>query len=87
MVPALPHWLLGDVPTRRVEHEQIVVTGTQLDWLVVDGVVHATGRRGLARGLTWVTDAWSRRGPLVELLEQSQPPRSLLAETELDEQA
>ncbi|MFI1536615.1 sacsin N-terminal ATP-binding-like domain-containing protein [Streptomyces anandii] len=63
--------LLGPrTPRTYVEHEELVVDGTELDWrLTSDGVLHAATLEGVAAGLAWASGQWPRRFEVAALLE------------------
>ncbi|GAA0449818.1 hypothetical protein GCM10009544_10810 [Streptomyces stramineus] len=74
-VPAAVRELLPGAPATYVEHEELVVGGTELDWRHgPDGVLHATTLEGVAAGLAWAAGAWARRFEAAALLED--PARS-----------
>ncbi|WP_330458470.1 molecular chaperone Hsp90 [Streptomyces sp. NBC_00820] len=53
-----------------VEHEELVVDGTGIDWrLTDDGVLHAATLEGVAAGLAWAAGQWPRRFEVAALLE------------------
>ena len=58
--PAVAQVLPGSPGTYR-HHERLRVDGVEVAWRYVDGVVHAAGVAGLARGLAWAAGAWGRR--------------------------
>ncbi|MER7970107.1 molecular chaperone Hsp90, partial [Streptomyces sp. NPDC096080] len=70
-VPDAVRVLLGHgTPAGYVEHEELVVDGTELDWrLTRDGVLHAATLEGVAAGLAWATGQWPRRFEVAALLE------------------
>ncbi|MGP3969471.1 sacsin N-terminal ATP-binding-like domain-containing protein [Streptomyces sp. 6N223] len=70
-VPEAARLLLGpDTPASYVEHEELVIDGTELDWrLAADGTLHAATVEGLAAGLAWSASQWPRRFELAALLE------------------
>ncbi|WP_059006099.1 sacsin N-terminal ATP-binding-like domain-containing protein [Streptomyces specialis] len=70
-VPAEARAILGPAtPATYVEHEELVIDGTELDWrLPPDGTLHAATFEGLAAGLAWATGQWPRRFELAALLE------------------
>ncbi|WP_327429673.1 sacsin N-terminal ATP-binding-like domain-containing protein [Streptomyces sp. NBC_01236] len=65
--------LLGpSTPTSYVEHEELVVDGTELDWRRTrDGVLHASTLEGVAAGLAWAAGQWPRRFEVAALLEDA----------------
>ncbi|GGX46887.1 sacsin N-terminal ATP-binding-like domain-containing protein [Streptomyces fructofermentans] len=81
-VPESVRALLGpSTPTTYVEHEELFVGGTELDWRRPrDGVLHAATLEGVAAGLAWATGQWPRRFEVAALLED--PSRT--AELERD---
>ncbi|MGW7261817.1 sacsin N-terminal ATP-binding-like domain-containing protein [Streptomyces sp. NPDC054842] len=70
-VPEPVRVLLGpSVPATYVEHEELVVDGTELDWRRTrDGVLHASTLEGVAAGLAWAARQWPRRFEVAALLE------------------
>ncbi|MGW3511963.1 sacsin N-terminal ATP-binding-like domain-containing protein [Streptomyces sp. NPDC000994] len=70
-VPEPVRVLLGPrTPRTYVEHEELVVDGTELDWrLTSDGVLHAATLEGVAAGLAWASGQWPRRFEVAALLE------------------
>ncbi|WP_052849116.1 sacsin N-terminal ATP-binding-like domain-containing protein [Streptomyces avicenniae] len=70
-VPEAARALLGpDTPATYVEHDELVIDGTEIEWrLTDDGVLHAATFEGLAAGLAWATGRWPRRFELAALLE------------------
>ncbi|MDQ1037029.1 hypothetical protein QFZ75_003445 [Streptomyces sp. V3I8] len=70
-VPEPVRVLLGpSTPATYVEHEELVVDGTELDWRRTrDGVVHAATLEGVAAGLAWAAGQWPRRFEVAALLE------------------
>ncbi|MGW0603453.1 sacsin N-terminal ATP-binding-like domain-containing protein [Streptomyces sp. NPDC002640] len=70
-VPEAVRALLGPaVPESYVEHEELVVDGTELDWrFTSDGTVHAATLEGVAAGLAWAARQWPRRFEVAALLE------------------
>lgn len=70
-VPDSVRVLLGpSAPASYVEHEELVVDGTELDWRRTrDGVLHAATLEGVAAGLAWAAGQWPRRFEVAALLE------------------
>ncbi|WP_405916780.1 sacsin N-terminal ATP-binding-like domain-containing protein [Streptomyces sp. NBC_00728] len=70
-VPESVRVLLGPgTPSSYVEHEELVVDGTELDWRRTrDGVLHASTVEGVAAGLAWSAGQWPRRFEVAALLE------------------
>ncbi|MGW0084192.1 sacsin N-terminal ATP-binding-like domain-containing protein [Streptomyces sp. NPDC003393] len=70
-VPDAVRVLLGPrTPATYVEHEELVVDATELDWrLTSDGVLHAATLEGVAAGLAWASGQWPRRFEVAALLE------------------
>ncbi|MFE7034173.1 sacsin N-terminal ATP-binding-like domain-containing protein [Streptomyces sp. NPDC057621] len=70
-VPESVRVLLGpSTPATYVEHEELVVDGTELDWRRTrDGVLHAATLEGVAAGLAWAAGQWPRRFEVAALLE------------------
>ncbi|WP_369260296.1 sacsin N-terminal ATP-binding-like domain-containing protein [Streptomyces sp. R35] len=72
-VPESVRVLLGpSTPTSYVEHDELVVDGTELDWRRTrDGVLHASTLEGVAAGLAWAAGQWPRRFEVAALLEDA----------------
>ncbi|MFD5636287.1 sacsin N-terminal ATP-binding-like domain-containing protein [Streptomyces sp. NPDC127077] len=70
-VPESVRVLLGPAtPASYVEHEELVVDGTEIDWRRTrDGVLHASTLEGVAAGLAWAAGQWPRRFEVAALLE------------------
>lgn len=70
-VPESVRVLLGPTALASyVEHEELVVDGTELDWRRTrDGVLHASTLEGVAAGLAWAAGQWPRRFEVAALLE------------------
>ncbi|WP_221348203.1 sacsin N-terminal ATP-binding-like domain-containing protein [Streptomyces beigongshangae] len=70
-VPEPVRLLLGpETPATYVEHGELVVDGTELDWRRTrDGVLHAATLEGVAAGLAWAAGQWPRRFEVAALLE------------------
>ncbi len=72
-VPDAVRELLPDAPESYVEHEELAVHGpagrTEVDWRLVDGVLHAATLEGVAAGLAWAAGGWRRRFEVAALLE------------------
>ncbi|NGO15620.1 molecular chaperone Hsp90, partial [Streptomyces sp. HC44] len=70
-VPDSVRVLLGPTtPRTYIEHEELFVDGTELDWRRTrDGVLHAATVEGVAAGLAWATGQWPRRFEVAALLE------------------
>ncbi|HET6635485.1 MAG TPA: molecular chaperone Hsp90 [Streptomyces sp.] len=69
-VPPEVRTLLPGAPASYVEHEELLVDGTEADWrLTPDGTLHAATLEGVAAGLAWASSAWSRRFEVAALLE------------------
>ncbi|MFJ2159212.1 sacsin N-terminal ATP-binding-like domain-containing protein [Streptomyces sp. NPDC087856] len=70
-VPDSVRVLLGPLtPATYVEHDELVVDGTEIDWRRNrDGVLHASTLEGVAAGLAWAAGQWPRRFEVAALLE------------------
>ncbi|WP_372347582.1 sacsin N-terminal ATP-binding-like domain-containing protein [Streptomyces sp. KL116D] len=70
-VPDSVRVLLGAAtPASYVEHEELFVAGTEVDWRrTPDGTVHAATVEGVAAGLAWAAGQWPRRFEVAALLE------------------
>ncbi|GAA3090687.1 sacsin N-terminal ATP-binding-like domain-containing protein [Streptosporangium carneum] len=83
-VPAAVRSLLPTAPTTYVEHETLLVDGVPASWRFFEGVVHAAGVEGLARGLAWASGQWGDRLAVAALLRDPAAVPLLLAEADLD---
>ncbi|HEX5994020.1 MAG TPA: hypothetical protein VFY84_02635 [Jiangellales bacterium] len=84
-VPAAARRVLSGVPTTYVEHDELHVEGTAVDWWVDPrGTVHAATTDGLARGLAWAAGRWEARLELAEALRDPAIVANLLAERAFD---
>jgi hypothetical protein len=80
-VPAVARRLLPGAGTSYVEHDELHVAGTSVEWWVdPDGTVHAATADGLARGLAWAAGRWEVRLELAEALRDPAVVPGLLAE-------
>ncbi|MFJ5264300.1 sacsin N-terminal ATP-binding-like domain-containing protein [Streptomyces sp. NPDC088387] len=72
-VPDSVRVLLGArTPKSYVEHDELVVDGTEIDWrLTEDGILHASTLEGVAAGLAWAARQWPRRFEVAALLEDA----------------
>ncbi|MET7639782.1 molecular chaperone Hsp90 [Streptomyces sp. NPDC005438] len=69
-VPPSVRRLLPGAPTGYREHEQLLLSGTEVDWrLVPGGALHASTLEGVAAGLAWAAGQWARRFEVAALLE------------------
>jgi hypothetical protein len=84
-VPPAVRSLLPGAPETYVEHEELLVDGVATPWRFYDGVVHAGGIDGLARGLAWASGQWSDRLAVSALLRDPTAVPLLLAESDLDQ--
>ncbi|MDF5757812.1 hypothetical protein [Spongiactinospora sp. TRM90649] len=85
-VPPQVRSLLPTAPETYVEHERLLVDGVEASWRLFEGVVHATGVDGLARGLAWAAGQWGDRLAVAALLRDPGAVPLLLAEADLDAQ-
>ncbi|MDP9848498.1 sacsin N-terminal ATP-binding-like domain-containing protein [Streptosporangium lutulentum] len=83
-VPPAVRSLLPTAPTTYMEHERLLVDGVPAAWRFFEGVVHATGVEGLARGLAWASGQWGDRLAVAALLRDPEAVPLLLAEADLD---
>ncbi|WP_182877961.1 sacsin N-terminal ATP-binding-like domain-containing protein [Microbispora sp. H10670] len=83
-VPPEVRSLLPGAPATYVEHDELLVDGIPVPWRFFDGVVHATGVEGLARGLAWASGQWGDRLAVAALLRDPARVPLLLAEADLD---
>ncbi len=80
-VPEVVGRLLPEATATYVEHDELQVAGTSVDWWVdPDGTVHAATVDGLARGLAWAAGRWDARLELAEALRDPDAVPTLLAE-------
>ncbi|GAA4225839.1 hypothetical protein FHR32_002317 [Streptosporangium album] len=83
-VPPAVRSLLPGAPVTYVEHEKLLVDGVPAAWRFFEGVVHAAGVEGLARGLAWASGQWGDRLAAAALLRDPAAVPLLLAEADLD---
>ena len=83
-VPAMVTEVLPSAPATYVEHDSLVVDGTDLPWRYLDGELHAATAEGLAHGLAWAAGRWQDRHLLSALLMSPEETTRLLAEADLD---
>jgi hypothetical protein len=83
-VPPQVRSLLPAAPPTYVEHERLLVDGRPVSWRFHEGVIHASGIEGLARGLAWANGQWSDRLAVAALLHNPSDVPLLLAEADLD---
>ncbi|WP_169948430.1 sacsin N-terminal ATP-binding-like domain-containing protein [Microbispora sp. H11081] len=83
-VPPEVRSLLPGAPSTYVEHDQLLVDGRPAPWRFFEGVVHASGVDGLARGLAWASGQWGDRLAVAALLRDPARVPLLLAEADLD---
>ena len=83
-VPPQVRSLLPTAPASYVEHEELLVDGRPAAWRFYEGVVHASGIEGLARGLAWASGQWGDRLAVAALLHNPEAVPLLLAEADLD---
>ncbi|WP_346349088.1 sacsin N-terminal ATP-binding-like domain-containing protein [Rhizohabitans arisaemae] len=83
-VPEVVRLLLPEAPAEYVEHSPLLVDDVSVPWRFAEGVVHACGDEGLARGLAWACGRWNMRLPVAALLRDPAGASALLAEADLD---
>ncbi|MBX6384777.1 MAG: hypothetical protein IRZ07_17710 [Microbispora sp.] len=83
-VPPEVRSLLPGAPATYVEHDELLVDGKPVPWRFYEGVVHASGVEGLARGLAWAAGQWGDRLAVAALLRDPARVPLLLAEADLD---
>ncbi|MEU6412099.1 hypothetical protein [Microbispora sp. NPDC046933] len=83
-VPPEVRSLLPGAPATYVEHDELLVDGRPVPWRFFEGMVHATGVDGLARGLAWASGQWGDRLAVAALLRDPARVPLLLAEADLD---
>jgi hypothetical protein len=81
-VPGVAGQVVPDAPAAYVEHDPLIVDGLSVPWRYADGVVHASGPAGLARGLAWAAGRWPDRLLVEAALRAPQDLPALLAEAE-----
>jgi hypothetical protein len=85
-VPDAVRELLPQAPDTYVEHEALLLDGVaEVEWRVVDGVVHASTFDGLARALAWAAGRWDRRHFVAALLGEPERAADLSAEAHFEE--
>lgn len=91
-LPAPPGWIRDTLagqgsawPAAWRRHDRLSVAGREVDWRVHQGVVHATGPSGLARGLALLCGQWGRRHAWAEWLSASPGAGVLAAEADCDD--
>ncbi|WP_017622739.1 sacsin N-terminal ATP-binding-like domain-containing protein [Nocardiopsis chromatogenes] len=67
-----------------VHHDTLVVDGTEVEWRVADGALHASTPEGLARALCWSAEVWPRRHLVAAVLRAPDRVPFLLAEADLE---
>jgi hypothetical protein len=75
--------VLPDAPESYVHHDTLVVDGEKVPWWFEDGIVHASGPAGLARGVAWACGRWADRLLAEAVLRNPEDLPFLLAEGEL----
>lgn len=83
-VPEVVAAVLGSAAPTYVEHDDLRVGGTPVDWWVDGDEVHAATTDGLARGLAWTAGRWDLRWVLGEVLAEPDALPTLLAEDAFD---
>jgi hypothetical protein len=83
-VPGVVRMVLPEAPAEYRDHDKLVVDGVDVEWRYVDGVLHAAGPAGLARGLAWAAGHWHARHLLTDLLAGPEDTARLLADADLD---
>ncbi|MFD0902049.1 sacsin N-terminal ATP-binding-like domain-containing protein [Actinomadura sediminis] len=84
-VPEAVRAVLPDAPDVYRAHDRLIVDGTDVQWWVGDGHVHADGPAGLARALAWVTGEWEARLRAEAVLRDFEALPVLRAEGDLDD--
>ncbi|WP_442778657.1 sacsin N-terminal ATP-binding-like domain-containing protein [Actinomadura sp. WAC 06369] len=84
-VPEAVRAVLPGAPDVYRAHDRLTVDGTDVQWWVGDGQVHADGPEGLARALAWVTGEWEARLHAEAVLRDPGALPVLLAESDLDD--
>ena len=62
----------------------MLADGTEVDWRVVDGVVHTSTFDGLARGLAWAAGRWDQRHLVAAMLAEPERTADLLVEVDFE---
>ncbi|MFW6638775.1 sacsin N-terminal ATP-binding-like domain-containing protein [Nocardiopsis algeriensis] len=73
----------GEPDRTYLHHETLTVDGTEVEWYVGDGAVHASTDDGLARALCWRAEQWERRHLVAAALRVPEAAARLLAEADL----
>jgi len=77
--------LLPDAPPTYIEHDNLTLTdGTEVDWRVLNGVVHTSTFDGLARGLAWAAGRWDQRHLVAAMLAEPERTAELLVEVDFE---
>ncbi|MEV5825172.1 hypothetical protein AB0L25_06300 [Spirillospora sp. NPDC052242] len=84
-VPEEVRAVLPGAPDVYRAHDRLTVDGTDVQWWVGDGQVHADGPAGLARALAWVTGEWEARLHAEAVLRDPGALPVLRAESDLDD--
>jgi hypothetical protein len=72
-VPAEVRTLVDGAPASWWQHDELVVAGVDVPWLLVDGEVHASTMVGLAYAVCWVSGAWALRDTVAAVLAGELP--------------
>ncbi|HVT69524.1 MAG TPA: hypothetical protein VHF26_17370, partial [Trebonia sp.] len=83
-VPDVVRDAAPQAPAAYVEHDRLVVDGTDVPWRYTGGELHAATVEGLAHGLAWAAGRWPARHLLAALLTDPADTARLLAESDLD---
>ncbi|MDA2805868.1 sacsin N-terminal ATP-binding-like domain-containing protein [Nocardiopsis suaedae] len=67
-----------------VHHDTLLVDGTEVEWRVAEGTLHASTPEGLARALCWSVGTWARRHLVAAVLRAPDRAPFLLAEADLE---
>lgn len=80
-VPDAVRQLLPQTAGTYLEHDALLLDdAVEVEWRVVDGVVHASTFDGLARALAWAAGRWDRRHFVAALLAEPERTAELFAE-------
>ncbi|MCW4352920.1 ATP-binding protein [Hoyosella sp. YIM 151337] len=83
-VPEVVHLFLPGAAQTYMQHDSLLMNGAPVEWVVVDGELHASTPGGLARALAWGAGRWERRHLLTAVLCEPQRASEFVAEAELE---
>ncbi|KAB2342053.1 sacsin N-terminal ATP-binding-like domain-containing protein [Actinomadura rudentiformis] len=83
LVPQDVFAVLPDAPETYMAHVGLLVNGMPVPWWYQNGVIHASGLAGLARGLAWSCERWEDRFFLEAVLREPHALPIFQAESDL----